>query len=142
MKDGIRSLGNQHASPKPPDDTQVKAVYWVDATVIDELWLKELTTVKEEYNDSVSMYLKSGKYVDSQNPDIVRKAEELIAGSRDETTKMKILFEFVRDSVDEGDFDGYRASEVLRSRNGFCYNKSILLIALCRAAGITCETWL
>jgi hypothetical protein len=89
-----------------------------------------------QYSSDVREYLKPGKYVDSNNKLIVNKATDLIGGARDDVIKAKILFEFVRDNIDEGGCDSYYASEILKTAKGACYHKSILLSALCRAAGI------
>ena len=106
-------------------------IYWVSADVIGDLCPGSL-----RYSSEVREYLKPGKYVDSNNELIVSKATDLIGGATDDVTKARILFEFVRDSIDEGSCDSYIASEVLETGRGACYHKSILLSALCRAAGI------
>jgi hypothetical protein len=50
MKDGIRSLGNQHASPKPLDDTQQKHRRPEDAPVpLKYLTQEEQSLIKKRY---------------------------------------------------------------------------------------------
>ena len=90
----------------------------------------------EGYPAGVKEYLKPGKFVDSDNEAIRKKAGELLSGIRGDVAKVRALFEFVRDRIAEAGFSGYQASGVLAAGNGFCYNKAVLLAALCRAAGI------
>jgi hypothetical protein len=50
MKDGIRSLGNQHASPKPLDDTQQKHRRPEDPPVpLKYLTQEEQSLIKKRY---------------------------------------------------------------------------------------------
>jgi transglutaminase-like putative cysteine protease len=84
----------------------------------------------------VRRYLEPGIYVDSDNTLVRSTAQELCGRESAPIQRAKSLFEFVRDRIEEGDFDQFKASEVLKAKKGFCYNKAILLAALCRAAGI------
>lgn len=79
------------------------------------------------------------QYVDSDHPDIRRKAAELTSTVTDATAKAARIFNFVRDDIRFGfheEIDRLTAQEVLERRMGQCNNKTILFVALCRAAGI------
>lgn len=104
--------------------------------IISVLSIIILLNCSTKYPPDVAEYLKPEVYTNSNGPLIINTANRLVKNESDEIQKAKILFEFVRDSIDEGNFDSYKASEVLKAGNGFCYNKAILLSALCRAAGI------
>lgn len=103
--------------------------------VFSTVWVY-ITSCTHPYPSEVREYLKPGRYVDSNNELIVSKTTDLIGEATDDVIKAGILFEFVRDSIDEGCCDSYIASGVLETGRGACYHKSILLSALCRAAGI------
>lgn len=90
-------------------------------------------------SQDASEYLAADAIVDHDDPSIVALARELRADDVEETARR--CFEFVRDSIEHSvDFrrspTTLRASDVLRSRTGFCYAKSHLLVALLRANGI------
>lgn len=88
--------------------------------------------------------LAPSKFVDSDDPAIVEYAEKVCAeaGATTDREKAVALFYAVRDgwrydpynvSYDAPDF---RASAILASESNWCVPKSVLLTALCRAAGI------
>jgi transglutaminase-like putative cysteine protease len=84
-------------------------------------------------------YLKSTEIIDWQQPDVLKLAKDLFAGTVRDTALR--CFEWVRDEIRHSyDFRlnpvTCRASEVLEHRTGFCYAKSHLLAALLRANGI------
>ncbi len=83
-------------------------------------------------------YLKPGKYVDSDHPDVVKKALALSAGVDDPQEIARACFEFVRDEIRHSwDYKlnpvTCKASDVLKHGTGYCYAKSHLLAALLRA---------
>jgi transglutaminase-like putative cysteine protease len=86
-------------------------------------------------------YLAPSAIIDFSNPDIVRTAMDLAAGSGSVSETARRCFEFVRDSIFHS-FDyqmnpvTLKASEVLAHRTGYCHAKSHLLAALLRANGI------
>ena len=84
----------------------------------------------------LTLFLKPARYVDSDHPEIMRKAEELTTGCQSDVEKAKVLFEFVRDSYNTNEWYGRVASETLRNGGNSCFSRSILLTALCRAVGI------
>jgi transglutaminase-like putative cysteine protease len=86
-------------------------------------------------------FLTSTTYIDSDHPDIAKKAVELAAGCVSQEEVVKRCFEFVRDSIKHS-WDYIlnpvtcRASDVLLHGTGYCYAKSHLLAALLRRNGI------
>jgi len=89
--------------------------------------------------DYLSPYLAVTDVIDWDQPEITALASELREEEIQETAKA--CFEWVRDAVDHsGDLglagNSCTASEVLRSKNGWCFAKSHLLAALLRANGI------
>ena len=86
-------------------------------------------------------YLESTAVVDWKSPPILSLAEQLASGAKNETEIARRCFEFVRDQIRHSSDYGLnpvtcRASEVLEHRTGFCFAKSHLLAALCRANSI------
>jgi transglutaminase-like putative cysteine protease len=84
-------------------------------------------------------FLAESDVVDWRHPKVLELAETL--ASADQIDFVRQAFEWVRDEIrHSGDFEVDRvtcaASEVLAHRTGFCYAKSHLLVALCRARGI------
>lgn len=87
-------------------------------------------------------YLKSTATIDSDNPSIKEKAQNLIRGKRETTDKAKSLFFWVRDEIKYNPFvplevlENYRASKTLERGQGFCVEKAAVLAAFARAVGI------
>ncbi len=80
--------------------------------------------------------------IDSDTPSIREKALSLTQGKESDREKAIVLYYFVRDSVRHEPYatgfelEDYKASGTLQKGCGFCTHKSILLVALARAAGI------
>jgi transglutaminase-like putative cysteine protease len=87
-------------------------------------------------------YLKPTAKIDSDNPSIKEKAENLIRGKREAADKAKSLFYWVRDEIKYNPFlalevlENYRASKTLERGQGFCIEKAAVLAAFARAVGI------
>jgi len=87
-------------------------------------------------------YLKSTAAIDSDNPSIKEKAQNLIRGKRETTDKAKSLFYWVRDEIKYNPFvplevlENYRASKTLERGQGFCVEKAAVLAAFARAVDI------
>lgn len=95
--------------------------------------------LSDQAQNELSQYLVPSERIDSDNPAIIEKMNALLKGTTNETEKVKILFEFVRDMKKiEGASCGDvpTASNVLKCRVNGCYGRSVLLAALCRSAGI------
>lgn len=92
-------------------------------------------------NEQMHPYLSPSPYIDSDHPDVARKAADLVRDCASEETRVKACFEFVRDSIKHS-WDYKRnpvtckASDVLKHGTGYCYAKSHLLAALLRSIGI------
>ena len=84
----------------------------------------------------VSQYLAATAMIDSENPKVVRKAAELTRSCHSDVEKARVFYEWVRDSYTRDKVDSYIASEVLERGGNLCYQRSILLTALCRSVGI------
>jgi transglutaminase-like putative cysteine protease len=92
--------------------------------------------------DRMEKYLKPTAKIDSDNPSIKEKAENLIRGKREAADKAKSLFYWVRDEIKYNPFlalevlENYRASKTLERGQGFCIEKAAVLAAFARAVGI------
>jgi len=86
--------------------------------------------------DDTSKYLEPGIYINSDHPEIVARAKEITKSCKTDVEKAKALFEYVRDSNNDNRCEGYRASDILKCGGNLCYQRAVLLAALCRAAGI------
>ncbi|MFI8259799.1 transglutaminase family protein [Streptomyces sp. NPDC085665] len=89
----------------------------------------------------IHAYLVADEAIDHGHPLVGETADALWAATGDAYSYAKVAFEFVRDAIphsaDSGDPRvAWRASDVLRTRNGICYAKSHALVALLRARGI------
>jgi transglutaminase-like putative cysteine protease len=88
----------------------------------------------------LALYLAPTELIDSTTPQVVALAADLRRDTPAETGRA--LFNWVRDTIRYDPlaaFDGrdlYRASLVIERRRGFCIQKAVALVALCRAAGI------
>ncbi|WBL39367.1 transglutaminase family protein [Bacillus velezensis] len=96
-----------------------------------------LTCESKNFDD----YLLELNEVDYSNPIICALANELFNPLQTEIEKVKIAYEFVRDEISHTwDIQSKRvtcnASEVLTFKEGICYAKSNLLVALLRSEGI------
>lgn len=90
----------------------------------------------QDYPPEIQKYLQPGEYINSDHPDVIAKAKELVSDEKDAVKRAKILFEFVRDEIREGYIGSMKASAVLAQGEGVCHEKASLLTALARAAGI------
>ena len=90
---------------------------------------------------SLETYLACDDVVDWWQPSVRTLAERLVVGASDEVGRVRLLFEWVRDTIPhtadiQGDAITCTATEVLAEGTGICYAKSHLLAALLRATGI------
>ena len=89
----------------------------------------------------VNDYLECSDMIDYDHPLVKETAEQLTYGLKDNITKSRTIFDFVRDQI----FHSFqinassvtkKASEVLDKGHGICYAKAHLLAALMRASDI------
>ena len=97
----------------------------------------------DKMEKDLEIYLRSGKYVDSDSPIIREKAEEITRGCTTDADKTVAIHRYVRDLIFDisGGFemllDGRgKASDLIREGRGFCMHKAVGFAALCRACGI------
>lgn len=82
------------------------------------------------------------QFLDAEHPAIRAYAERLTAGATDDAERVRRLFAAVRDDVRYNPYElptapeAYHASAILEARNGYCVQKTVLLSAIARAAGI------
>lgn len=95
--------------------------------------------VRAEADDAPERWLHATRMIDKDHRAVIATARRLTDGFTDDRGKALALFSFVRDEVKFGFARGFwdiRASDVLRSRMGYCNTKSTLFLALLRASGI------
>ena len=87
-------------------------------------------------------YLQPSRFIDSEHPDIVRLAQELIDTGATDVDSAVTLYYWVRDGIRYNPYvlspdpREFLASTTLAAREGWCVTKALLLAALCRAAHI------
>jgi transglutaminase-like putative cysteine protease len=87
-------------------------------------------------------YLGHTYFIDSDEATVREKAGELTADTRGTREKAILIFSFVRDDITYNIYsprpsdEHFKASRVLASKEGYCVQKAVLLVALARAAGI------
>jgi transglutaminase-like putative cysteine protease len=89
----------------------------------------------------MNSFLASSRYIDWRDVGVSQLSAELLQESANKNDFVRRAFEWVRDEIRHtGDFKldvvTCAASEVLHHRTGYCYAKSHLLAALCRAQGV------
>jgi transglutaminase-like putative cysteine protease len=90
---------------------------------------------------TIDHYLRATPIINWTHPDVHALAQDLAAGHDSPTETARQCFAWVRDQIYHSlDYQlnpvTCVASDVLQARTGFCYAKSHLLVALCRANGI------
>jgi len=87
-------------------------------------------------------YLVATAIIDSDHPDVVALARAVAGPAADQVAAAVALYYRVRDGLRYNPYhiattpEGYRASTVLASGEGWCVSKALVLAALCRAVGI------
>jgi transglutaminase-like putative cysteine protease len=93
-------------------------------------------------NVQLDKYLEPTFIVDSDNPDIIEKGQNLSRAQKNDVGKAIALFYFVRDEIKYNIYtkksspENFRASNTLLVKEGYCVQKAVLLAALARAIGI------
>jgi len=117
--------------------TYARKVFVVDGNIVTTNWpFFETTAVKIAQQLLYPEFLRPTTFINSDDPAVRARAEELTAGCRTEAERAKKIFEYVRDSYNEVPCTTYVASEVMTCGGNSCRRRSILLAALCRAVGI------
>ena len=91
--------------------------------------------------DITNPYLKATSVVNSTSKAVKDTAVRLTEKCSSQKEKAKELFYLVRDEIKYSPYppssiEGYRASETLQRREGYCVQKAVVLTALARAVGI------
>ena len=98
-------------------------------------------TVSADYNGAgpgVLAYLSPSDKIESDNPEIVRRAQAIVGSETNPYLKARQIFLFVRDWItyDPSDWSNQGALHALRTRTGVCYEYATLFVALARAVGV------
>lgn len=89
--------------------------------------------------DEPANWLSSTPHVNHQHPRVIDTAASVTARRSTNRDRALALFRFVRSEIKFGFCNGFwdnRASDLLKSRTGYCNTKSTLFTALLRATGI------
>ncbi|OKJ18041.1 transglutaminase [Streptomyces sp. CB00316] len=94
-----------------------------------------------QQNPDISAYLAADEVIDHEHPVVRETVAALTRKGYDVYTYARVAFEYVRDTIPHSADSGdprvtWRASDVLATRNGICYAKSIALTALLRARAV------
>ena len=90
-------------------------------------------------------FVSPTRFVDSDHPEVVAWATQVVGDADDDRAKAVRLFYAVRDDIRYDPYvatsgeDQYRASEILRQDRNWCVPKAILLCAGSRAVGVPCR---
>ena len=112
---------------------------WIEG---DSTWLQVCASCPldaiELSADERRRALEPTQWLESADPQLLKRALFLTEGRKDPAAKMRRLTEFVRGHMGaEFDMLGYgTALEALRSRRGDCTEFAVLLAAMGRAAGV------
>ncbi|MEW5540840.1 transglutaminase-like domain-containing protein [Streptomyces cyaneofuscatus] len=92
-------------------------------------------------HQGIAVYLAADEVIDHEHPVVRETVAALTREGDDAYTYARTAFEYVRDTIPHSADSGdprvtWRASDVLATRNGICYAKSIALTALLRAHAI------
>ncbi len=95
--------------------------------------------------ENLEQYLTPTEIIDCHHPEIRSFAEKALGDANNPVDKAVRLYYAVRDGIWYDPYypfylpEHYRASNVLKSRRGFCIPKASLLCASARACGIPCR---
>ena len=87
-------------------------------------------------------FLQATESIEAKPPRIIELSERIVSGATSVPEKASRLFEHVRDQIGYTvhspfhNISHYRATATIDRGWGFCVQKSIVLVSLCRAAGI------
>ena len=89
----------------------------------------------KEIGEELDVYMVPEEMIESGDPEIMDIAREVADGQDNAWEAAKKLSEWVAENID-GSIYGGSAKETLERGNGACGSQSLLMAALCRAAGI------
>jgi len=82
------------------------------------------------------VYLAATDHIESDHPEIVKKANEIVLGVPSDLDKIRCLTKWVSLEIKDEIVDSFSALEVLHTRKGECQAHTLLYAALARASGI------
>ena len=94
------------------------------------------------YTAEIAKFLRPSLTVNSSDPGVKLCADGIIDPGSSAVDNAQLLYYWVRDTIRYNPYGlsldpaGLSASQTLKSREGWCVSKSILLAARCRYAGI------
>ena len=99
-------------------------------------------TREEDTVQEMQQFLEPTESIEAKHPRIIELSEGIVSGISAVPDRASRLFEHVRDEIGYTvhsqfhDISHYRATATINRGWGFCVQKSIVLVSLCRAAGI------
>ncbi len=82
------------------------------------------------------IYLAVTDHIESDHPEIVKKADEIALGAPSDLDKIRRLTKWVSEEIKDEIIDSFSALEVLHTKKGECQAHTLLYAALARASGI------
>jgi len=123
------------------ENTDVVYIYWnvpvlIEYNKFDDLPSGVSITPEHLLPEEVVGWLDSTEYVQSENPEIVSKAEELMGSDTDVLIIAESIANFTGNELIFGYSSGHDALTVLQEGAGVCVGKANLAVALLRSLGI------
>lgn len=88
------------------------------------------------HRDDLQKYLASSNHIESDDPEIKKVANEIVAGAKTPLERVHHLVTWVSDEVEDEMTESVSALQVLHQRRGECQAHTMLYTALARAEGI------
>lgn len=93
-----------------------------------------------EYPEDARAFLKATSFVQSDHPDVVRRAQSIVGSRQDPVDMAQAIYEWVYRKVKKTPAAGLpSALDVLRQMEGDCNEHTYLFVALARAAGLPAQ---
>lgn len=87
-------------------------------------------------NASLKKYLEPGNFIESDDPVLIRQAQEISRGSKDSWEAALRVSRWVAENIHGDILGGISARDVFNTNKGDCGGYSLLLVAFCRAIDI------
>ncbi|MCA9414228.1 MAG: hypothetical protein KC944_23655, partial [Candidatus Omnitrophica bacterium] len=99
--------------------------------------LPEATIIPATSPSNLKRWLETEEYIESDDPAILAKSEELMKGDRRIKHAVTVFYDFVSSGVAYKPYKGKTSAvTALKLREASCNGKNRLLVALCRSQGI------
>jgi len=92
--------------------------------------------------ESLDLYLQPGEIIRSDDPKVISLGASIVEGQTDDAGRAKALFYWVRDKIRYNMFvpsdkpEYFRPTATVERGEGYCVQKSALMVGLLRAVGI------